>query len=301
MMNTFLSKKELYSKFPPRLSKILIACPSIRHRKSMTISVFNEFPNKVIFGEEQEQALYQDYMDMGWNWVNQQNPGFIGMIRNQILQYFKDSDYEYLLMIDDEVSWRRVFLNEANEFNTKETNDVFAEWCCEFVRMDKERIDVLTVPNTQYLSANMSKALNNERGVDYCAIAMNKHIFDYNYWYPDYTGPASALELCEDKVYAKILLSNLNLLCTHTLFLRRAVESSYQKDSNFGNCAKGIDAVAGADNVLTQLSQCGYTKQLMEKLWKKEHFPNEFFPIDFKPPRRIQEKQEISKWKRFLM
>lgn len=283
------------------LDKILIACPSIRHRNEMTINGFNRFPNKVIFGEAQEQSLYSDYIDAGWKWVEQESPRYIGKIRNQILQYFKDSDFDYLLIIDDEVIYRQVMIDANGNFCTKATDDIFKEWCAEFARMKKEELDILTVPNSQFLSGTMEKALHNKQGIDYCAIALSRKIFKFNYWYIDHTGIATDLKICEDKVFARMLLSNPDLHCSYSIFLRREVQAENKGNSTFGDTDNHRVAMDGANEVLSKIKNNGYTKELMESLWKKEHFPNVFYPITFNSTKKyISEKQEITKWKQFI-
>lgn len=302
MIKTFLEKQQKYSAIDFDISRVLIAVPSIKHRHEMTISVFNGFPNRIIFGEAEEREIYDDYISAGWTFIDQQYPKHIGRIRNQILEYFKaHPEFDYCFIVDDEVIWRRV-ITDNDSFFTVKTMDIHNELVNEFARMVEEKIDVLTVPNSQFLSSTMGKALTGKPAVDYCAIAFSRRVVDMNYWYIDFTGHSSDLKICEDKVMARMLLANDNIKCSSSIFLRRECQAENKGNSTFGDMDNHRAAMSGADDVLERMSQTGLTQELKESLWTKEHFPTERIVIKFKRRKNYlaETNDEQQKWNKFI-
>lgn len=261
---------------PIDLNRVMVAVPSIMHRSIMTIYLYNFFPNRYIFGEAPEQELYKPEIADGWQWVNQENPRNIGKIRNQILKQFRESDYDYLLMPDDDLEYREVFVNE-NEFHTRIRTCPEDLLKLELARMERDSIDVLTIPNTQFLTARITNTImNNKSDIDYSFIIYTKNALRNNYWYENVPN------VNEDYFMAKLLLADPTLKCSFSVLLRRDNFVKSHAVSTLGPAKENLFWVDRTQDLLEMLSKCGYTEDLMNLLWSPEQRPIIRYPLSHK-------------------
>ena len=296
--NTVIEKFEHYfdGVAPFDLGRVMVAVPTIQHRDTLSIDKLNFFPNRFIFIEESELELYKPEIDSGWIPIIR-TAHSLPETRNQILQHFRNSNYEYLIMADDELQYRKVVVNN-DTFQTVEVKEPEEMFKLELARMERDHIDVLTVPNTQYLTARIiDTILSDKSAVDYSFIVYTRRaLLRNNYWYETFP------ETCEDQFMGKLLLSDPNLKCRYAIILRRDTQQNSNGSSTYGDTDGHKAWQDKTNDILEQLSAKGFTADLMNLLWKPEYRPTERYPLNYKRHKTyIQEKQEISKWKRFLM
>lgn len=274
-------------------SRVMVAIPTIHHRDTMTISKLNFFPNRFIFIEETEKDLYAPEVESGWTPVIRTKHD-LPNTRNQILQYFKDSSFDYLVMLDDELDYRTVVVNN-DAFQTVSTQEPESLFALELARMQRDSIDVLTAPNTQYLTARVTDTVMEDKpGIDYSFIIYNRNIFKNNYWY------ITAPNTCEDLFMAKLLLADPNLKCRYTIVLRRDTQQNSEGTSTYGDTDGHKAWQDNTNDILEELSTRGFSADLMNLLWEPEHRPMERYPLNYKRRKKyIQE--SAPKWGKFLM
>ena len=295
--NTVIEKFEHYfdGVAPFDLGRVMVAVPTIRHRAEMTINRLNCFPNRFIFIEQSELELYKPEIDSGWNPVIR-TAFNLNETRNQILQRFRDSKFEFLLMPDDEIRYRKVFV-QNDTFQSAEVNELEEPFKLELARMERDNIDVLTIPSSQYLTARVTDTVIFDKpAIDYSFILLTKRaIVSNNYWY------TTASRTCEDLIMAKLLLADPTLKCRLSVLLRRDAQLNNKGTNTYGDKSILVSWMDRTIDLLGQLSARGFIPELMDKLWSPEHRPIKHYPLNYKRHKTyFQEKQDISKWKGFL-
>lgn len=262
---------------PIDLKRVMVAVPSIMHRSIMTIGFYNFFPNRYIFGEETEQELYKPEIADGWQWVKQENPRNIGKIRNQILKHFRESDCGYLLMPDDDLEFREVFV-QNDEFHTRTRTYIEDLLKLELARMERDSIDVLTIPNTQFLTARIINTIMNDNPeFDYSFVIYTKNaLMRNNYWYENVPN------VNEDYFMGKLLKADPTLKCRFAVLLRRDNFSKSHTESTLGPAEGNLFWVDRTQDLLEMLSKGGYTEDLMNLLWLPEQRPIIRYPLNHK-------------------
>lgn len=280
---------------PFDLNRVMVAVPTIRHRNEMTINRFNFFPNRFIFIEQNELELYKPEIDSGWTPIIRTAFG-LPETRNQILQYFRESKFEFLLMPDDEIHYRKVTVQDDsfNSVEVKEPEELMELFKLELARMERDHIDVLTIPNTQYLTARIIDTLMNDKSaVDYSFIIYTKRALSNNYWY--ITTPC----VTEDLFMAKLLLADPTLKCRYTILIRRDIQQNSLGQSTYDDTDGHKAWQDRTNDILEQLSAKGFSVDLMNLLWTPEHRPIIRYPLNYK--RRKKYILEEPKWRRFLV
>jgi hypothetical protein len=262
---------------PIDLKRVMVAIPSIMHRSIMTIDLYNFFPNRYIFGEEAEQELYKPEIADGWQWVKQENPRNIGKIRNQILKQFRKSDYDYLLMPDDDLEFREVFI-QNNEIHTRPRTFIEDLLKLELARMERDKIDVLTIPNSQYLTARIANTIMNDKSeFDYSFVIYTKNaLMRNNYWYENVPN------VNEDYFMGKLLKADPTLKCRFAVLLRRNNFTKSHAVSTLGPAKENLFWTDRTQDLLEMLSKGGYTEDLMNLLWLPEQRPIIHYPLNHK-------------------
>lgn len=280
---------------PMDLNRVMVGVPTIKHRAEMTINRFDFFPNRFIFIEPDELELYKPEIDSGWTPIIRTAFG-LPETRNQILQFFKESNFDYLLMPDDEVKYKKVLVKDDifQTVEVKEPEELSKLFKLELARMEKDHIDVLTIPNAQFLSARIEDTIMRDKSaVDYSFIVYTKRaLCSNNYWYE------TAPETCEDLFMAKLLLADPFLKCRWSVLMRREVQHSALGTSTYGD-ADGHKAWQDRTNsILEQLSAKGFTSELMNQLWSSEHRPINYYLTNYR--RRKTYIQSEPNWKNFI-
>lgn len=292
-MNSVTEKFEHYfdKMLPMDLNRVMLAIPTIHHRNTLSIDKLSFFPNRFIFIEQSELELYKSEIDNGWTPVIRTAQG-LPETRNQILQHFRKSKFDYLIMADDDLCYLKVTVTDG-KFRAIRTDNLEDLFKLELARMERDSIDVLTVPNPQFLTGRITDSvMNDKKAVDYNCIIYNKKALSNNYWYE--TAPGT----CEDQFMAKLLLADPMLRCRWSIILRR--ETRKNDGTSIFNDNDGHLAWQDKTNdLLEQLSARGFTEDLMNLLWTPEQRPIVRYPLNYK--RRKKYIQEKPKWKRFLM
>lgn len=273
------------------LADFMVAVPTIKHREGMTLSQLNFFPFRYIFIDSSEAFLYEKEISDGWRPIFRTKPG-LADTRNQILQYFKDSDCKYLIMVDDDLKYRKTIIKD-DVFQTVEVSDPESIWLQELGRVVRDNIDVLSIINTQYLTAKVTESVMEDKpAVDYSGIVYSRAIFDNNYWYE--TKP----ETCEDQFMAKLLLVDPYLKCRPTIIMKRETQQNSKGTSTFGDTDGHKSWQDNTNDILEYLTLNGFTAEMMNQLWTPEHRPVRRYPLGYKRHKKYI--QETPKWDKFL-
>lgn len=259
---------------PINLNRVMVAVPTIKHRDNISIDKFNLFPNRFIFIEQTELGLYKQEISDGWTPVVRTAFG-LPETRNQILQQFRNSKFDYLIMPDDELQYRKVVVsNDTFKTVAVETRDELLElFMLELARMERDNIDVLTITNTRFLKEKVVNTLRDKSGFDYSFVIYTKRALSNNYWYE------TASKTCEDLFMAKLLLADPTLKCRHSLILKRIAQKPMAGSTSTTGSLSDLDRT---NEFLEQLSAKGFTADIMNLLWTPEHCPIKHYPLKYK-------------------